>query len=104
MTMSDSPGQKVNVTATAVQLFPNLDGPWFIRFENLDAAIHIYVGDSTVTEPAGANEGAQFSGGAVGVRAVFNPAGAVVNPENIWAVCASGQNADVATFAVRSAN
>lgn len=95
-------GQKVSVTDVAASLFPGLDGRWFIRFENLDAAIHIYVGDALVTEPGGAQEGALFNGGAIGVRGRFEAAGAIANPEEIFAVCASGQTADVSVFAVRA--
>lgn len=99
----DVEGAEISILTTqADSIFPGLTGRWFIRFENLDAANPIFVGDADV-DVSGANKGAELSGGAVGVRGVFNPAGAVVNPENIFAR-ASGGTVLVSALAIRSAD
>lgn len=103
--MADVYGEEVSVDATALgtKLFPGLTGRWIIRFENLDAVDSIFVGILGVTN-TGAGKGAEFNGGAVGVRGRFESSGQVVNPENIHAIAPAGQTVLVSAFAVRAAD
>lgn len=103
--MADVYGEEVSVddTAGGTKLFPGLTGRWHIVFENLDATDSIFVGGLGVTN-TGAGKGAEVNGGAVAVRGKIAPSGAIVNPENIYAIAPAAATVLVAAQAYRAAD
>jgi len=87
-------GKEVSVVATGtIRLFPDLRGRWLIRFRNLDATVSIFVGEGDVDD-TGALKGAEIKAS----EAVY---GVVVDPDNIYAIVATG-TVLVSAFACRT--